>query len=320
MAHSTKAHSASAHLLAVDWGTSWLRGALLDSRGKVVGERSFARGILTVRADHFPTVFEECFGDWMSPGVLCLMSGMVGSRHGWQEAPYCPCPAGFADIASKLVWLQPGRMAIVPGLSYDVSGVPDVMRGEEVQVFGALELLGLKDAQLVLPGTHSKWVRVEAGRITQFSTWMTGEFFSLLRQHSILARMMPAEAASSGVSTHPAEPSAAHLAAFDQGVQQALQGVSLLHTAFSARTLALFDKLPAELLPRYLSGLVIGEEVRAQDLSKLKTGESLVMMGSPLLTPWYQRALAQRGVKVRTVGEAASWHGLHALAKALRLV
>lgn len=310
-------------LLAIDWGTSSLRGALMDGAGTVLGERSFARGILTVPAGHFPTVFEECFGDWMTPGVLCLMSGMVGSRQGWQEAPYCPCPAGFADIAGKLVWLQPGRMAIVPGLSFEASGVPDVMRGEEVQIFGALELLGLNRARLVLPGTHSKWVQVEAGRITHFSTWMTGEFFSLLRQHSILARMMPAEASSSGVAPHPAAPSAADYAAFDQGVQQALQGASLLHTAFSARTLALFDKLPAEVLPRYLSGLVIGEEIRAQDLSgqnPLGRGESLVMMGSTALTTWYERALATCGVQVRTVGDMASWHGLHALARTLHLV
>lgn len=307
-------------LLAIDWGTSSLRGALMDGDGQVVGERSFARGILTVPAGHFPTVFDECFGDWMIPGVLCLMSGMVGSRQGWQEAPYCPCPAGFTDIAAKLLWLQPGRMAIVPGLSFNANGVPDVMRGEEVQIFGAMALLGLKDARLVLPGTHSKWVQVEAGRITQFSTWMTGEFFSLLRQHSILARMMPAEHEGSGVSTHTAEPSVADRAAFDQGVQLALQGASLLHTAFSARTLALFDKLPADVLPRYLSGLVMGEEIRAQNLSSLGTDESLVMMGSAALTPWYERALAQRGVQVRTVGDTASWHGLHALARSLRLV
>ncbi len=310
-------------LLAIDWGTSSLRGALMDSAGQVVGERSFARGILTVPAGHFQTVFDECFGDWMTPGVLCLMSGMVGSRQGWQEAPYCPCPAGFADIAAKLIWLQPGRMAIVPGLSFDADGVPDVMRGEEVQIFGALELLGLEEARLVLPGTHSKWVQVKGGRITQFSTWMTGEFYSLLRHHSILSRMMPAEHESSGVSTHPAEPSPADRAAFDQGVQFALQGTSLLHTAFSARTLALFDKLPVEVLPHYLSGLVIGEEVRAQDLNglnNLNAGENLVMMGSKALTGWYSRALAQRGVSTQTVGDTASWHGLHALAQTLHLV
>ena len=121
------------------------------------------------RRGEFPAVFDAACGDWMRAGpALALVSGMAGSRQGWLEAPYCACPAGFSDIAAQLAWVQAGRVAIVPGLCCEQQGVPDVMRGEETQVFGALSLLELDQGILVLPGTHSKWVRVEAGRIQIF--------------------------------------------------------------------------------------------------------------------------------------------------------
>ena len=103
---------------------------------------------------------------------------MAGSRQGWIEAPYCATPAGAHEIASKLAWIEPGRIAIVPGISHEEDGVPDVMRGEETQILGAAELLGEADFTAVLPGTHSKWVEVRAGRIERFRTFMTGEFFA----------------------------------------------------------------------------------------------------------------------------------------------
>lgn len=237
-------------LVALDWGTSSLRGALLTADGRVLEERTLARGILTVEKDGFKAVFESCFGDWMRPATLCLIAGMAGSQQGWIEAPYCPCPAGFADIAADLAWIEPGRIAIVPGFSIEKDGVPDVMRGEETQVLGALQLLGLQDAHIVLPGTHSKWVTVTNHSVTDFSTWMTGEFYALLSHHSILARTLP--------STDPPH----NDAAFDQGVAYALRGDGLLHTAFSARTLSLFERMASDALPSYLSGLVIGEELK----------------------------------------------------------
>jgi 2-dehydro-3-deoxygalactonokinase len=302
----------SRSLLAIDWGTSSLRGAWLDARGHVVEERAFPRGILTVSPETFPRVFQECFGDWMArPGALCLMSGMVGSQQGWQQAPYCPCPAGFDQIAANLSWVEPGRLAIVPGLRWDHAGIPgheqlahipDVMRGEETQVFGALRLLGLSDAQLVLPGTHSKWVRVRQGAITSFSTWMTGEVYALLRQHSILARSMPASPADE----------AFHPDAFSQGIALARQQGSLLSTAFSTRTLSLFERLPSAVLPSYLSGLVIGEELRAQ---VFENTNSVIIIGSEALTQRYQSALSQYGVTARCVGAAATWTGLWAIAQ-----
>ncbi|MDB5929180.1 MAG: 2-keto-3-deoxygalactonate kinase, partial [Polaromonas sp.] len=275
---------------------------LLAPDGAVLAERALPRGILTVAAGEFPAVFDASFGDWMPQSRLCLISGMAGSQQGWLEAPYCACPAGFADVAARLAWIEPGRIAIVPGLSTLSDGVPDVMRGEETQVFGALGLLGLDDARLVLPGTHSKWVNVQAGRITDFSTWMTGEFYALLRQHSILARTLPA-----------VEPPL-DKQAFEQGVAQALKGAGLLHTAFSTRTLSLFKKLSPDALPSYLSGLVIGEELKSQPLQR---GDSVVVMGAEALTARYEQALAQLGVSVKAVGNHATWTGLQAIAGTL---
>ena len=294
--------SVQVKLLALDWGTTSLRGALLAADGKVLEERSFAQGILSVEKGGFPAVFENCFGDWMQPGTLCLIAGMAGSQQGWLEAPYCPCPAGFADIAAHLAWVEAGKIAIVPGLSIDKNGVPDVMRGEETQVFGALQLLDLTDARLVLPGTHSKWATVSNDRITDFSTWMTGEFYALLSRYSILARTMP----TAGTPHDEA--------AFDQGVAHALQGRGLLHTAFSTRTLSLFNRMANDALPSYLSGLVIGEELKCQQLAR---GDNVVIVGAEGLTAKYAKALQQLGVITQCVGNQATWQGLREIANTL---
>ena len=291
-------------LIALDWGTSSLRAALLGPRGEVLEERSLPRGILTVAPGGFPHVFQEAVAGWPAPGgTLFLLGGMVGSRQGWLVAPYCACPAGFADIATALAWVEPGRIAIVPGLSCRADGVPDVMRGEETQLFGALDLLGLEDGLFVLPGTHSKWVRVAAGRINSFSTFMTGEVYALLRQHSILARTMP-----DGEGELDA-------GAFERGVRYAMQAGNLLHAAFSARTLSLFDELATTSLPSYLSGLVIGEELRSQQLDN-ESG-AVVVIGAPALVRRYELALHVLGARARTVGSEATWRGLWAIAQAI---
>ena len=291
-------------LIAVDWGTSSLRGALLDADRQVLDEISVPAGILTVADGDFAAVFEQHFGAWMAqPGALALICGMAGSRQGWREAPYCACPAGFGELASRLLWVTADRIALVPGLSCEENSVPDVMRGEETQVFGALELLGMADAQLVLPGTHSKWVQVRAGKITGFRTFMTGELYGLLRTHSILARTLPPTDGELDVD------------AFERGLAHARDSASLLHAAFSARTLSLFERLPATSMPSYLSGLVIGEELRAQTLAA--SGLPLVLIGAPALTVRYRLALASRGLAAQCVGTEASWRGLDAIARQL---
>ena len=104
----------SQKLVAVDWGTSSLRGALINSDGAVLEKRAFPQGILQVAHGQFQNVFEQRFADWMTDDTLCLVSGMAGSRQGWREAPYCPCPSGFQDIAQHLQWIEKDRIGIVP--------------------------------------------------------------------------------------------------------------------------------------------------------------------------------------------------------------
>jgi 2-dehydro-3-deoxygalactonokinase len=290
-------------LLAVDWGTSSLRGALIAPDGQVMEARSFARGILTVAPGEFPAVFESCFGTLMAPGTPCFISGMAGSQQGWLEAPYCPCPAGLGDLAARLAWVEPGRIAIVPGVCTDHDGIPDVMRGEETQIFGALQMLGLHSATLVLPGTHSKWVTADQNRITGFSTWMTGEVYALLRNQSILARTLPATEGELDET------------AFDDGAGRSLRGEPLLHTAFSTRTLALFKRRQPEALPSYLSGLVIGEELRSQHLSR---ESRIVVIGAEALSRRYQRVLGLLGVTCTVIGSEATWMGLRGIAQAVK--
>jgi 2-dehydro-3-deoxygalactonokinase len=287
--------------VAVDWGTSSLRAALLSDSGEVIERRSEPRGILTVPPGGFRDVFDALCGGWMAQARLALVSGMAGSRQGWQEAPYCPCPAGLPEVAAHLSWIEPGRIALVPGLSSERGGVPDVMRGEEVQILGAMDLLSRDHGAFVLPGTHSKWVRAEAGRIVDFRTFMTGEFYALLRQHSILARTLPEGDAPFD------EP------AFVRGVEQAAAAGSVMNAAFSARTLALFDRMQPPALASYLSGLVIGEGWRAQALPQ-GTGP-VAIIAAPELARRYGIALRCKGIESVALGDEATWRGLWRIAR-----
>lgn len=290
-------------LVGVDWGTSSLRVARLDERGQALEEREFPRGILTVPAGGFPQVFDEACGDWMkAEGAVALVCGMAGSRQGWREAPYAPCPAGHAEVATRLTWIERGRIAIVPGLTCESGGAPDVMRGEETKALGVMQLLGISDARIVMPGTHSKWVHLRAGRIESFATSMTGEFYAVLRQHSILARTLPA---NDGDLVEDA---------FVRGVDYALHAGNLLHAAFTTRTLSLLERLPEAGAPSYLSGLLIGEELRSQDLH---AAGPLVLAGADKLTRRYGLALSHLGVGFRALGQAPTWLGLHAIARSV---
>ncbi len=318
-AKAAAAASPSTALIALDWGSSNLRARRLGPGGQVLEERAAALGVLQVPPGGFEAALGQVVGDWLAqhPSAALLASGMVGSRQGWVEAPYLPCPATLAQAAAALtaVALQhsahAGRVLhIVPGLQTEAQGRWDVMRGEETQLWGA----GLPAGGVcVLPGTHSKWVWMgPAGQVQAFQTHMTGELYALLRQHSLLGRLM-AEAPANA----PADDSAQ--AAFQAGVQQGLtQGAALLHLLFSVRTAGLFHQWPATALADLLSGLLIGAELQAALAGQRPA--SVTLLGDDALCARYAQALALAGVASQAAPAQATTAGQWALAQAAGLV
>jgi 2-dehydro-3-deoxygalactonokinase len=291
-------------MIAVDWGTSSFRAYRVDAAGIVHEKREAPLGILQVHGGQFAQALESQVADWIGAGEgPVVMSGMIGSRQGWHEMPYVPCPADADDIAAHMGRVQwdKGREAwLVPGLvTRDAAGVHDVMRGEETQLVGALEQLGPGRHTVCLPGTHSKWVRVEDGRIEGFTTHMTGELFAVLRDHSILGRTM--------------ENAGDDPASFDAGVMRSGEPGGLLHHLFGVRAECLAGRLSAEQAHEYLSGLLIGHEVRAA----APGSGTVCLLCSEALAPRYERALASRGLVAHVLDPDSVVRGLHRLSQCI---
>lgn len=284
--------------ITADWGTTNRRAYLVDGSGKCVDEFEDDQGILSVAKGGFGDAVAEIrhrLGD-----RPLLLAGMVGSNRGWIEAPYVPCPAGLDELVARLTWAEPGRTAIVPGVSFVDEDEADVMRGEEVQLLGACAA-GMVGANGLVchPGTHNKWARLEGGRIARFTTVMTGELFNLLKDHSILSDLL------SGT----AEPDEA----FARGVRRGLHEQRLTAELFKIRARVLLGEADAKDAPSYASGLLLGTDVRIG----LDEGddEEVVVMGRPELTRLYAEALCLAGRTPRQVdGEQAF------LAGALKIV
>ena len=286
-------------MIGVDWGTTSLRAYRIAAGGAVLDRLDRPGGILTVPAGGFPGALAEVVGPWLSAGeTRVLLCGMVGSRQGWIEAPYLRCPAGPAEIAAATIPVpfDSAETRLVPGLTTeDAHGIPDVMRGEETKLVALAYALGGGAHLACLPGTHSKWARIEAGRIAHFTTHMTGEAFAALSQHTILARTS---------AEGPDRPEA-----FARGVARARQGGGLLHHLFGARTLHLMDRLEAAETRSFLSGLLIGHEIVA---ALAETGATRVeLVGAAGLAALYAEALRLSGVAVRSHDPDLVAAGLH---------
>jgi 2-dehydro-3-deoxygalactonokinase len=302
--------SPPAAVIGLDWGTTSFRAYRIGADGGVIETREAQAGILAVRDGDFAGVLTREIGAWLgAEQAPVIASGMIGSRQGWLEVPYCPCPAGSAEIAAALA-RHPDRPGLhfVPGLALiGADGVPDVIRGEETQIIGAVGDLPGRHL-LVLPGTHSKWARAEDGVITWFATFMTGELFAVLKEHSILGRLMQGEADDQ--------------AAFARGLAFARTGTGgLLKRLFSARTLGLFDLLPESGIASYLSGLLIGSEIE-EALAGLPvaTDAEIRVIGASGLAARYRGALAARGLRVRPAREDAGARGHWLIARAAGLI
>jgi 2-dehydro-3-deoxygalactonokinase len=311
-----------AQLIALDWGTTSLRAYRLGDQGRVLEQRSFSAGIMQLPttprmiagvmcSDGFELAFDEACGDWLDaqPSLPVIACGMVGSAQGWLEAVYLETPASVSGLSSAL---QPVRslrgidVHIIPGV-LQRSALPNVMRGEETQVLGVLAALpaeqALQPLLIGLPGSHSKWVHAADGCIVHFDTFMTGEVFAALSNHTILGRTMQASAAFDE-------------AAFDRGVAVALSAdgaAGPLSTIFSCRTLGLTGQLSATAQPDYLSGLLIGHELAALAALQIKQSGQLpavVLLGGEQLCPRYSRALHACGFARVTVAAQATERGL----------
>lgn len=278
-------------LIGVDWGTSSLRAYLIGKEGTILDRQDHALGITRIADGNFAGTLDDLAAPWRRDhaGLPILLSGMIGSRQGWAEAPYTACPADIGALAGKLITVttKAGLAAhIAPGVKdvHDPSR-PDVMRGEETQVIGVMASLGISNGLLVLPGTHSKWVRVVDGAIVSLATYLTGETYAILREHSILGRLMQG---SQGDGTGFRAGLAAATALAAPG--------DLLNRLFSIRALGLFEALAPTESADYLSGLLIGAELRAATRDH---AGPFIIIADPALTARYAAAAAALDLECR---------------------
>lgn len=292
----------SSRHIVIDWGTSNFRAWLLNSAdNSVIEEISEGRGLSSLSSEEFPSYCQSHLQAWLGePNTPIYMAGMVGAAIGWQAAPQLPLPVTLQQLAQHTVAAKGVADAwIIPGARVD-GDAPDVMRGEEVQIFGAMALSERSDAVLCLPGTHSKWAKVSDNTLTHFTTSMTGEIYDIVLKHSILAR----------TTVHPEHDNEA----FEQGAKQAQADGGLLHQLFATRARTLYAGLAASSAPSYLSGLLIGSEIQAMQALYPAQQEPVLVVCSQTLAAPYQTVLQQAGYKTHWIdAKSASISGCNAI-------
>jgi 2-dehydro-3-deoxygalactonokinase len=279
--------------IAVDWGTTNRRAWALGPDGAIAAERADSEGLLAVQDRRFADSLSSFLGDWLGAAhrAPVVIAGMAGSRLGWVEVPYIAAPAALSDLATHL--MRVGRIAesdcwIVPGMNLDGAAQPEVMRGEECQILGALLTRREQGGVFLLPGTHSKWTRVSDQRLVEFRTYITGELFNLLRQSGTLAQLMTG-------NEHVAE-------AFARGVHATGAETELLNRLFSARSLALFGRLEGRAVASYLSGMLVGTEMRdALSVWPDVRNSGVTCVGSPAMLSRYGACASLLGLALHGI-------------------
>lgn len=281
---------AQAAFIAVDWGTTRLRASLVDRVGTVLDRTEADQGVQSVPAGGFPAALERACGAWLADHdrLPVIMAGMVGSRNGWVEAPYVPCPCGAEDLARAVRPVQGSHdVRIVPGV--DVrwpDGAYDVMRGEEVQAIGS----GVTDGVLCLPGTHSKWIAMSGGRIVRFATFITGELYAAMAASFIGRLASEPEMMSEGLTA---------------GTLAAAFGGGLSRLLFQARSQVLAGDLPGGGVRPFLSSLLVGQELLGAE-NLFGSSETVHLVAAPPQREVYAAALVQRGTAVKIIDPAVA--------------
>ena len=277
--------------IAVDWGTSNLRVWAMGAAG-VLAEAQSDEGMGKLPREGFEPALLRLIGPWLGGNVMPVVAcGMVGSRQGWQEAPYRAVPCKPLDRGALThVPTADARInvMIAPGLKQ--ANPADVMRGEETQIAGALALHPAFDGVLCLPGTHAKWAQISAGEVVSFQTFMTGELFALLSTQSVLRHGMAGDGWDDG--------------AFDTGLSDALsRPEKIAARLFGLRAEGLIGGLSPMAAKSRLSGLLIGIELAAARPYWL--GQAVSIIGAEGLAVSYARALAAQGVAARLLPATA---------------
>lgn len=289
-------------LLAIDWGTTSRRGWLIGDGGAILASVQDERGMLSIPPGGWEAALYElkrALGD--AEPRLSLIAGMAGADRGWRDAGYLPCPAAIDNLARGLCWVEPGAVAIVPGLSVTSEGRADVLRGEETQILGAVAAgLAPADCFACHPGTHTKWISVRGAKVAAFRTVMTGELFALLKGHSILSDRL-----KDGAAAGPD---------FDAGLERGLATGEALADLFAVRADALSGAGQIGDGAAYASGLLIGADVR---IGLAMSGEREVyVIGRADLAALYMRAIEASGRRAVTVdGGAVVVAGLRRIAE-----
>ena len=307
-----------AAFIGIDWGTTHRRASLIGTDGTLLSERADGEGALSC-AGRFRASLEALVAGWpqADASLPVVMAGMVGSAIGWQAVPYLPGETPLPELARHLVRVGEApadrRWSIAPGYCLRGPTDVDVMRGEETQLYGALQLLGAEasDGCYVLPGTHSKWVRLHRGRITELRTYMTGELFALLRQHGTLASAMQATGADAAAGLQHAN--VADDPEFLRGVAVAASGPVLTHALFGARARVVTGALAPAAAAAYVSGLLIGAEWA--DAQRLESrGEPVRVIGEPALAILHAACAHHHGRHLESLDarqiQLADWRAL----------
>lgn len=296
-------------LLALDWGTTSFRAYLFDSDKNLVETRSAAAGIMQAK-DGFEKIYYQQVGDWLKEygDVPVIASGMITSKQGWVETSYLPCPASLEDLSKNLTRHETSKgdvIFFIPGVCQK-SPTPNIMRGEETQMAG---LKSGSTMTAILPGTHSKWIRMEGDTIRCFATFMTGEIFAALTQHTILGRLL----------TDGSDPEG-----FAAGVKDGYSGSKdaggILSKLFGARAMPLLDLMNHDSIRDYISGLLLGTEIQEAITSGFGLNVTPVICGSAELVERYQAALELCLIQTERGEDDLAASGLMRIASAANLV
>lgn len=291
-------------MIGIDWGTTSFRAYLFDKSAEYLDMISSDAGIMQERDADFEAVLDAQIGGWLRryPAIPIIASGMITSQQGWVETPYLPCPASLKDLAANLTTraLQSGHeMSFVAGISQTQPSA-NIMRGEETQMAG---LASMESMLAVLPGTHSKWIWMDGECISRFTTFMTGELFQALTQHTILGRLM--------TDGRDAD-------AFQQGVEEGFAAASgsggILSLLFGARARPILKLMQPDAVGDYISGLLLGTEIK--EASGLGVGQDtrLLLCGSSALVERYHAALRTCGFRPSAAQQDSGATGLYRIA------